>query len=146
MVHITFSEYSYFSFVTLISYFIQAFVTYVLILLSCQKKVNQPPFTCKYIQANQNPDFLIQIKFLDFLKTKIQDDVTEFFSIFQFLLKFFLYISKHVKKTKTLKTDAKKTAPLLLHQKKQTPSIFFSQNFYYEYYNFVKKSQLKYFH
>ena len=61
------------------------------------------------------------------------------FSIFQFLLKFFLYISKHVKKTKTLKTDAKKLPPYSSIKKKE-PSIFFSQNFYYEYYNFVKKS------
>ena len=60
------------------------------------------------------------------------------FSIFQFLLKFFLYISKHVKKTKTLKTDAKKCPPSSI--KKNKPAIVFSQNFYYEYYyNFVKK-------
>ena len=63
------------------------------------------------------------------------------FSIFQFLLKFFLYISKHVKKTKTLKTDAKKCPPPLTSIKKKIkPTIVFSQNFYYEYYyNFVKK-------
>ena len=63
------------------------------------------------------------------------------FSIFQFLLKFFLYISKHVKKTKTLKTDAKKwSPPPSPPSKKIKPTIVFSQNFYYEYYyNFVKK-------
>jgi len=77
---------------------------------------------------------------LDFSKTKIQDDVTEFFD-FPILLKFFLYISKHVKKTKTLKTDAKKCPPSSTKKKKNQPAIVFSQNFYYEYYyNFVKKS------
>jgi len=66
---------------------------------------------------------------LDFSKTKIQDDVTEFFD-FPILLKFFLYISKHVKKTKTLKTDAKKMPPLL-HQKKKKINLqlFFHKTF-----------------
>jgi hypothetical protein len=72
------------------------------------KKSKSTPFHLRIHSSKPKSGFFNNpIIFLDFSKYKIQDDVTEFFDV-PIFAQVFLYISKHVKKTKTLKTDAKK--------------------------------------